>query len=128
MKSYSKKILTGLAALTVVLMGSSMAFAEAAATGGSEAAAAASGSGASPITLAALFIAAALCVSFGAFSPALAQGKAVKAACDGIARNPGIAGKLTSTMIVGLALIEALAIYSFVIALILLFVIFGQIN
>lgn len=46
----------------------------------------------------------------------LAQGKAVAAACEGIARNPQAAGNIRTTMIVGLALIEALVIYVLVAA------------
>lgn len=41
----------------------------------------------------------------------LAQGKAVSAACEGIARNPQASGNIRTTMIIGLALIEALVIY-----------------
>jgi F-type H+-transporting ATPase subunit c len=41
----------------------------------------------------------------------LAQGKAVSSACEGIARNPQASGNIRTTMIIGLALIEALVIY-----------------
>ncbi|MCK4728611.1 MAG: ATP synthase F0 subunit C, partial [Desulfobacterales bacterium] len=40
---------------------------------------------------------------------------------EGIARNPEASGKVTVTMLIGLALIEALAIYTLVIALILIY-------
>jgi F-type H+-transporting ATPase subunit c len=46
----------------------------------------------------------------------MAQGKAVVAACEGIARNPQAAGNIRTTMIIGLALIEALVIYVLVAA------------
>jgi F-type H+-transporting ATPase subunit c len=46
----------------------------------------------------------------------LGQGKAVVAACEGIARNPQAAGDIRTTMIIGLALIEALVIYALVAA------------
>ncbi|MFN8010628.1 MAG: ATP synthase F0 subunit C [Holophagaceae bacterium] len=46
----------------------------------------------------------------------LGQGKAVMAACEGIARNPQAAGDIRTTMIIGLALIEALVIYCLVAA------------
>ena len=52
---------------------------------------------------------------------ALGQGKAAAAALEGIARNPGAAGKITTPMIIGLAMIESLVIYSLVISLLLLF-------
>jgi F-type H+-transporting ATPase subunit c len=56
----------------------------------------------------ALAIAAAAC--------GIGQGRAVAAACEGIARNPQAAGNIRTTMIIGLALIEALVIYVLVAA------------
>lgn len=50
----------------------------------------------------------------------LGQGKAVSSALEGIARNPGSAGKIMTPMIIGLALIESLAIYGLLIAFMLL--------
>ena len=66
-------------------------------------------------------IAAALAVSFGATGPALAEGRAVAAAMDAIARQPEAAGTLSRTLFVGLAMIETMAIYCLVIALLVLF-------
>ncbi len=66
-------------------------------------------------------IAAAIAVSFGAIGPALAEGRAVAAAMDAIARQPEAAGVLSRTLFVGLAMIETMAIYCLVIALLLLF-------
>ena len=66
-------------------------------------------------------IAAALAVSFGAIGPALAEGRAVAAAMDAIARQPEAAGTLSRTLFVGLAMIETMAIYCLVIALQVLF-------
>ena len=51
----------------------------------------------------------------------IGQGLAVKGAMEGMARQPELAAKIQSAMIIGLALIESLTIYAFVIALILLF-------
>ncbi len=65
--------------------------------------------------------AAALAVSFGAIGPALAEGRAVAAAMDAIARQPDAAGTLSRTLFVGLAMIETMAIYCLVVALLLLF-------
>ncbi|WP_425417261.1 F0F1 ATP synthase subunit C [Oricola indica] len=65
--------------------------------------------------------AAALAVAFGAIGPALAEGRAVAAAMDAIARQPEAAGTLSRTLFVGLAMIETMAIYCLVIALLLLF-------
>ena len=45
----------------------------------------------------------------------LAQGRGTQAACEGIARNPGAAGDIRTTMIIGLALIESLALYTLVV-------------
>jgi len=46
---------------------------------------------------------------------------AVRGAVEGIARNPDTSGKVTVTMLIGLAMIESLAIYALVIALILIY-------
>ena len=66
-------------------------------------------------------ICAALAVSFGAIGPALAEGRAVAAAMDAISRQPEAAGTISRTLFVGLAMIETMAIYCLVIALLLLF-------
>lgn len=64
---------------------------------------------------------AALAISLGAIAPALAQGKAVAAAMDAIARQPEAAATVSRTLFVGLAMIETMAIYCLVVALLLLF-------
>jgi len=66
-------------------------------------------------------ISAAVAVSFGALGPALAEGRAIAAAMDGIARQPESVGPLSRTLFVGLAMIETMAIYCLVIALLLLY-------
>lgn len=66
-------------------------------------------------------ICAALAVSFGSLGPALAEGRAVAAALDAIARQPEAANTISRTLFVGLAMIETTAIYCLVIALLLLF-------
>ncbi len=53
---------------------------------------------------------------------ALAQGRAISSALDGIARQPNAAPRIQVAMIIGLALIESLAIYVLLIALIIFFV------
>ena len=60
-------------------------------------------------------------VSFGAIGPALAEGRSIAAAMDAIARQPEAAGTISRTLFVGLAMIETMAIYCLVIALLLLF-------
>ena len=62
-----------------------------------------------------------LTIAVGAIAPALSEGRAVVAALDAIARQPDAADSVTRTLFIGLALIESLAIYSLVIALIILF-------
>jgi F-type H+-transporting ATPase subunit c len=47
----------------------------------------------------------------------LAQSKAVAAACEGMARNPGASATIRFALILGLALIESLALYTLVIIL-----------
>ncbi len=66
-------------------------------------------------------IASAFGMSIAAFGTGLAQSNAIRGAVEGIARNPGASGKILTTMLIGLAMIESLAIYALVIALILLF-------
>lgn len=66
-------------------------------------------------------ISAAFAVSFGALGPALGEGRSVAAAMDAIARQPEAAGSISRTLFVGLAMIETMAIYCLVIAILLLF-------
>lgn len=46
---------------------------------------------------------------------ALGQGKAIAGACEGMARNPGVAAAIRAAMILGLVFIESLALYTLVI-------------
>jgi len=64
---------------------------------------------------------AAFAIAVGAVGPALGQGRAVAAAMDAIARQPEAANTVSRTLFVGLAMIETMAIYCLVIALLLLF-------
>lgn len=66
-------------------------------------------------------ITAGFALGIGAGLAALGQGRAVAAAAEGIARNPGAAGDIRGVLLLGLVLIESLAIYVFVISLILFF-------
>ena len=61
-------------------------------------------------------LAAGIGLGLAALGGGLGQGRAAAAALDGIARNPGAAGKIQGPMILGLALIESLVLLSFVIA------------
>jgi F-type H+-transporting ATPase subunit c len=60
-------------------------------------------------------------MALAAFGTGIAQGLGVQGACEGIARNPEASGKILTALILGLAMIESLAIYTLVIALILLY-------
>jgi F-type H+-transporting ATPase subunit c len=66
-----------------------------------------------------LAIGAGLGLGLAAFGGALGQGKASAAALEGIARNPGASDKIFTPMILGLALIESLVIYSLLISFLL---------
>ncbi len=67
-------------------------------------------------------IGAALAIGLGGIGPALGIGNAVRGAMDALGRNPEAAGEIRATMIIGAALAEAVAIYAFVIAVIIAFV------
>lgn len=67
----------------------------------------------------AIALAAGFGIAIAAFGGALSQSRGIVAALEGIARNPGASGKITTPMIVGLALIESLVIYALVISFLL---------
>jgi F-type H+-transporting ATPase subunit c len=67
-------------------------------------------------------ITAGFALAFAAGLAALAQGRAVSSATEAIARNPGAAGDIRGALLLGLVLIESLAIYALVVSLVLLFV------
>ena len=60
-------------------------------------------------------------MAIGAFGTGIGQGMAVKSAVEGVSRNPGASGKILTTMMIGLAMIESLAIYALVVSLIILY-------
>lgn len=64
-------------------------------------------------------IAAALAIALSTVFPALGQGKAAKAALESIARQPDAAKDIRSTLLLSLALMEALTIYGLLIAFML---------
>jgi len=64
-------------------------------------------------------IASAFVLGLAAAAGTTAQGKAAAAAFEGIARNPAAADKMLVPMILGLALIESLVIFSFVISILI---------
>ncbi len=102
-----KNILTRLFVFAVTFFSAVPAFAmEEAASGGN--------------TKGTIAIATSIVLAVAAFGGAIGQGNAVNGAMQGIARNPGASGKIMTSMIIGLAMIESLVIYGLVIAFMLL--------
>lgn len=62
-----------------------------------------------------------LAIGLAALGTGIGQGIGLRGATEGVARNPGASGKITTTLIIGLAMIESLAIYALVVVLIVLF-------
>ena len=60
-------------------------------------------------------------IAIAAFGCGIGQGNGLKAAVEGIARNPESSGKVTVTLLIGLAMIESLCIYALVIALLIIY-------
>jgi F-type H+-transporting ATPase subunit c len=59
--------------------------------------------------------------AIGCMMPALGEGKSVSSALTSIAQQPDAAPTITRTLFVGLAMIESIAIYCFVVSMILIF-------
>lgn len=107
--SLKRHVLPFLGALVVLSLFSSTAFAQQAA----EAAA-------TPYTTFGwIAISAGLGIGIAAFGGGIGQGRAVGSAVEGLARNPGSSDEVFVPFIIGIALIESLVIYAFVIALML---------
>ncbi len=68
-------------------------------------------------------LASGLCMGFGAIGPGIGEGIASSGGVTWIARNQSHMGTLTRSMLVGMAVAESTAIYSMVIALVLIFVV-----
>ncbi|KMY68895.1 ATP synthase subunit C [Desulfocarbo indianensis] len=79
-------------------------------------------SGADVVRAAAL-LGAGIAMGLGAIGPGVGEGFAAGKACEAMGRNPGEAGLLTRTMLVGQAVSESTGIYSLVVALLLIFVV-----
>jgi F-type H+-transporting ATPase subunit c len=67
-------------------------------------------------------LAAAISIGMGAIGAGIAIGLLAKAGMEAIGRNPDATDKIRSNMIFVIAFAEALAIYSLVVSLIILFV------
>ncbi len=65
-------------------------------------------------------IAAAIAIAVSTIGPGIGQGLTAKAAMESIARQPDAAKEIRSTLIISLALMEALTIYGLLIAFMLI--------
>ena len=107
----SKKTLVGIFAAVMVIGSASMAFAA------EDAAVKAAGLW----VFFGIAIACGLGIGMAAMGTGIGMGNAINGALQGTARNPEAGGKIMTTMIIGLALIESLCIYALVICFILVF-------
>jgi F-type H+-transporting ATPase subunit c len=73
------------------------------------------------IFVASSIIAAGLCMGIGATGAGSGMGTALAGATEAVGRNPDAQGKIMLTLMVGLAMIESIAIYALVISLIILY-------
>jgi len=67
------------------------------------------------------FIGAAIAMGLGSLGPAIGLGLLASKALEAIGRNPEAQSKIQTTMILAIAVTEAVAIYALVIALMILF-------
>jgi F-type H+-transporting ATPase subunit c len=100
------KRMLGVFALLALMVGPAMAQTEAGQDGGG-------------INAGLTALAAGLGLGIAAFGAGSGQGRATAAAMESIGRNPNSADRIFTPLIVGLALMEALALYAFVIAFLL---------
>jgi F-type H+-transporting ATPase subunit c len=66
-------------------------------------------------------VTAGLTIAVGCVAPALGEGRSVATALSALAQQPDASATITRTLFVGLAMIESLGIYCFVVAMILIF-------
>ena len=61
-------------------------------------------------------------IGLGVIGPGIGLGMMIGKALESIARQPEVAGDIRTNMFIGIGVIEAVALYAFVVALILIFV------
>ena len=61
-----------------------------------------------------------LTIAIGSIGPALGEGRAVAMALSALAQQPDASATITRTLFVGLAMVESVAIYCFVVSMILI--------
>jgi F-type H+-transporting ATPase subunit c len=109
-----KKAAIAVLALVMVMVSASLVFA-------AEQAAGKGGDYGKIIFFACTVIAAGLAMGLGTIGTGVGMGHGLSGATNAVGRNPEAQGKILLTMMVGLAMIESLAIYALVIALVLLY-------
>jgi len=72
---------------------------------------------------AARLLGAGLAIGLGVIGPGVGLGIMIGSALQSIARQPELSGDIRTNMFIGIGIIEALALYAFVVSLILLFVV-----
>ncbi|MBW6485069.1 MAG: ATP synthase F0 subunit C [Syntrophobacterales bacterium] len=112
-----------ISSLTTFMVMGYAAFAAAAETAAPAVAAAAGGAADSSkaLVVVASIVVAGMTMAIGTITTALGMGNGLAAAANAVGRNPEAQGKVLITMMVGLAMIESLAIYTLVIALVLIY-------
>jgi len=60
-------------------------------------------------------------IAIGSIGPAVGEARAAAAALEAMARQPDLAGRITRTLFVSLAMIESTAIYCLLVSILLLF-------
>jgi F-type H+-transporting ATPase subunit c len=73
------------------------------------------------VVIACSLLAAGLAMALGTIGTGIGMGNGLSGATNAVGRNPEAHGKILVTMMVGLAMIESLAIYALVIALVVLY-------
>ena len=73
------------------------------------------------IVIACSLLAAGVAMALGTIGTGIGMGNGLSGATNAVGRNPEAHGKILITMMVGLAMIESLAIYALVIALVVLY-------
>jgi|UniRef100_A0A7C5WY30 F-type H+-transporting ATPase subunit c len=69
-----------------------------------------------------MYLGASLAIGLAAFGAGIGMGYLLKGTQEGLARNPTVGGRLQTTMFIGLAFLETLALYGLLVAIIILFV------
>jgi len=117
-----KKVLSMSAWATVmVLVFAAVAAAAETVAPGAAAAPAAAGDYTKAIVIIASIVTAGITMAIGTITTGLGMGNGLASAANAVGRNPEAQGKIMITMMVGLAMIESLAIYTLVIALVLIY-------